>query len=577
MKKTIVRRPVLAESVDSLSNIHPILQRIYITRGINDPTQLMLNVQHLLPFTLLKDIDIAAKHLADAVINQKSLLIIGDFDADGATSTAVAVRALRMMGAKNVDYLVPNRFEYGYGLTPEIVEVAESFQPDVLITVDNGIASLDGVKAAKEKNYTIIITDHHLAGSELPDADAIVNPNQPGCSFPSKSIAGVGVIFYVMLALRAALREQDWFKRIQKPEPNLAQLLDLVALGTIADVVSLDHNNRILVHQGLQRIRAGYCCEGIKALAEVANRNLATLGSMDLGFMIGPRLNAAGRLDDMSLGIKGLLTEDKFEARLIAQQLDDLNKERRAIEDSMKHQAFSLLDSIKNDKLGQDIPYGIALFDETWHQGVVGILAARIKEYYHRPTICFTLESEDTLKGSARSIQGLHIRDVLKQIATLHPHIIIKFGGHAMAAGLSIHKKYFIEFQTYFNQQVRAQLNEGALENKLYTDGELHPEDLTLSLAELISQSGPWGQMFPEPLFDGLFEVVERQIIADKHLKMVLKHPEKPIVKEAIAFNADSNVLHQPFDRAHLAYRLNINEFRQKKQLQLIVDYLEPV
>lgn len=575
MKKTIVRRPVLAELLDSLSHIHPILQRIYSTRGISDPTQLMLTLQQLLPFTLLKGIDLAARHLADAVMNQKRMLIIGDFDADGATSTAVAVRALRMMGALKVDYLVPNRFEYGYGLTPEIVEVAESFQPDVLITVDNGIASLEGVKTAKQKNYTIIITDHHLAGSELPDADAIVNPNQPGCLFPSKSIAGVGVIFYVMLALRAALRERGWFE--QMPEPNLAHLLDLVALGTIADVVSLDHNNRIMVHQGLQRIRAGYCCEGIKALAEVANRNLATLGSMDLGFMIGPRLNAAGRLDDMSLGIKGLLTEDKLEARLIAQQLDDLNKERRAIEDSMKQQAFSWLDSIKNDTLGQKIPYGIALFDETWHQGVVGILAARIKEYYHRPTICFTLESEDSLKGSARSIQGLPLRDVLEQIATLHPHIITKFGGHAMAAGLSIRKEYFLEFQACFNEQVRALLNEEALENKLYSDGELNPEDLSLSLAELLSQSGPWGQMFPEPLFDGLFEVVERQIIADKHLKMVLKHPEKPVLKEAIAFNADPHLLHQPFDRAHLAYRLTINEFRQKKQLQLIVDYLEPI
>jgi single-stranded-DNA-specific exonuclease len=577
MQKTIRRRALPAEREPFSAAVAPLLAQLYATRGVSDETQLDTGLARLSAPATFKNLSIAAQLVADAIESAQRLLIVGDFDADGATSCALAVLALRAMGAAQVDFLVPNRFEYGYGLTPEIVAVAAQSQPDLIITVDNGISSIEGVAAASAAGIRVLITDHHLPGRELPVAAAIVNPNQHGCEFPSKNLAGVGVIFYVLSALRNELRQRGWFARQNIAEPNLADYLDLVALGTVADVVPLDHNNRILVQQGLRRIRAGRARPGIKALLEVAKRGAGRIVATDLAFALGPRLNAAGRLDDMSLGIQCLLTDDPFRAREIAQQLDELNHDRKAIEADMQREAMAALESIQ---LGDAdaMPWGVCLYRADWHQGVIGILASRIKDRFHRPAIVFA-DADDggTIKGSARSIPGLHIRDALDLVAARNPGLLSKFGGHAMAAGLSLRREQFAEFERAFDAVVRAQLDPEQLTAVLWSDGELPPAQMTLATAGQLREGGPWGQHFPEPLFDGEFLLLQQRLVGGRHLKMVLAHPDAPQqVIDAIAFSIDPRSWPNPdLQRVRIAYRLDINEWRGTETVQLLVEYLE--
>lgn len=576
MQKTIRRRE-LTQLIQFDQPVHPLLQRIYCARGIQHGRELQYQLAHLHK-PCFKGLPEAVSLLADAVVAQAKIMIVGDFDADGATSSALAVLALRAMGLSNVDFLVPNRFEYGYGLTPEIVAVAAAQQPDIIITVDNGISSIEGVDAAHELGIAVIVTDHHLPGAQLPNADAIVNPNQPGCEFPSKNLAGVGVIFYVMNALRAELRQIGWFEENEIPEPNMANFLDLVALGTVADVVPLDHNNRILVAQGLERIRAGRCRPGIKSLLEIAGKQAHKLIASDFGFALGPRLNAAGRLDDMSLGIQCLLCDSENLAREMAAQLDELNRDRKAIETGMQQEALGMLQkTLATD--AQDLPWGVCLFDETWHQGVIGILASRIKDKYHRPTIVFADVGNGEIKGSARSVPGLHIRDALDAIAARHPYLLQKFGGHAMAAGMSLQRENFVAFAQAFDEEVRRQLTEGDLQAIIISDGELALQDLTLQMAAQLRDAGPWGQHFPEPVFDGEFFVLQQRKVGEKHLKMTLAlDTQGQQLIDAIAFNIDTSIWPNPqIRRVRLAYKLDINEFRGNTHLQLLVDYLEPL
>jgi single-stranded-DNA-specific exonuclease len=574
MQKKIIRRQLDDAKNFTAAELHPLLQRIYSLRGMQSQTELERGLERLIPYASLSGIQAAVLCLSEVLTQQKKILIVGDFDADGATSTAVAVRALKSFGARQVEFLVPNRFAFGYGLTPELVEVAQrEFSPALIITVDNGIANNAGVAKAKSFGIQVLVTDHHLPGAELPDADVIVNPNQPDDIFPSKNLAGVGVIFYVMLALRRHLTDSGWFTTQNIPEPNMSKLLDLVALGTVADVVPLDHNNRILVHQGLRRIRAGQCIPGISALLEIAGRNQTRLVASDLGFAVAPRLNAAGRLDDMSLGIECLLTDDAKKARDIAVILSEMNDERRVIEQDMQDQALQILNNLHPEKKDQ-LPLGICLFDAEWHQGVIGIVAARIKERFHRPVIAFAPSTGDEIKGSARSIPGLHIRDVLAQIDTQHPQLIDKFGGHAMAAGLTLSRQHFEKFSQSFNAAVTALLTEEQLHNKLLSDGEMAENELTLETAEVLREAGPWGQAFPEPLFDGTFNILEQRLVGNKHLKMVLGLEK--INLDAIAFNVDMKLWpNYRCERVHIAYRMDVNEFRGKRTVQLIVENLE--
>jgi single-stranded-DNA-specific exonuclease len=556
------------------ASLHPVLKRIYANRHINSLAQIDYSLDRLADYKKLKGIDAAADIVADAVMNNRPILIVGDYDADGATSTALVVRALNSFGAAKVDFLVPNRFEYGYGLTPEIVDVASEFSPEVLITVDNGISSIEGVNAAKRNHIKVVVTDHHLPGQQLPDADAIVNPNQPGCEFSSKSIAGVGVAFYLMLAVRAALRDSGWFNA-QRTTPNMADLLDLVALGTVADVVPLDENNRILVEQGIRRMRGGKARAGIRALFRAAGKDIRACTSTDLGFFIGPRLNAAGRLEDMSAGVECLVTDSDSVAEAIATELNSLNVQRKQIEQGMLGQALDdmnvLLETLDNDQLQA----GLCLYNSEWHQGVIGLLASRIKERFHRPVVAFANANDDAdsdeIKGSARSIQGLHIRDVLDSVATRHPGLILKFGGHAMAAGLSINRENFDAFKQAFEREVESQLSADQLEEVVETDGSIAPDHMSLQTAEVLESAGPWGQQFPEPVFDNQFEILHWKIVGEKHLKMQLRHNEGGKAIDAIAFNTQAEDL-PSFEKIHLAYRMNINEFRNIKNLQLIVD-----
>ncbi len=555
----------------------PILQRIYQSRGITDESQLDKRLQTLIPFTKLSAIKPACLRIETALRQQQRILIIGDFDADGATSTAVAITALRAMGAASVDYLVPNRFEFGYGLTPGIVGVAQQKKPDLIITVDNGIASIDGVDAANQAGIDVIITDHHLPAETLPAAVAVVNPNQSGDDFSSKSIAGVGVIFYVMIALRRHLIEQHWFEEQKITEPNMGLLLDLVALGTVADVVALDQNNRILVSQGLQRIRQGKCRPGIQALIEIAGRDAHRLKESDLGFAVAPRLNAAGRLDDMSLGIECLLSTDSNKARQLAIQLDELNQERRVIENEMKEQALQTIEKLsKKLENNQQLPQALCLMDPLWHQGVIGILAGRLKDKYHRPVVAFARVSDEEIKGSARSVSGLNIRDVLASIDKDHPQLIKKFGGHAMAAGLSMPPENFKRFQQAFTKEVSRMVNPVDCRALLLTDGSLLSEEISLSTATLLQQAGPWGQQFPEPSFDNVFELLDQRLVGQKHLKLTVAHGSGGEAIDAIAFNVDLNKW--PNHRAskiHLVYKLDINVYQGRSRLQLMVDALE--
>jgi len=558
------------------STLHPVLQRVLSHRRIAAPQQIDYSLARLTSFNQLKGIDAAVELLVQAVTKQQSILIVGDFDADGATSTAVCYRALQMLGHQRVSFLVPNRFDYGYGLSPELVAVACENPPDLLVTVDNGISSIEGVAAAKAAGMKVLVTDHHLAGAELPTADAIVNPNQPGCEFPSKNLAGVGVIFYVMLALRARLRELDYFNE-QRAEPNLAELLDLVALGTVADVVPLDENNRILVSQGLKRMRAGRACVGIQQILRIAGREMHNIVSSDLGFAIGPRLNAAGRLEDMSLGIECLITDDANRAAMIAEQLDQLNKDRRNIEQGMQKQAMQSLQHLEASISQAHLPSGISLYNADWHQGVIGILASRIKEKFNRPVIVFANDNDTVIKGSARSIKGLHIRDLLEAISSQHPGLIIKFGGHAMAAGLSINKKDYQAFDKIFNRMVEQQADPDILQGVIESDGELGGAEFNLKLAQAIRDAGPWGQGFMEPIFDGQFEVLDWRVVGEKHLKMELQAKDADKSISAIAFNAPLERIRESNGFIHAAYRLDVNEFRQRKSAQLIVEYFQPL
>lgn len=571
--RRLLRRTV--PDLDGLAaDLHPVLARVYAARQVHSPRELDHSLERLLPPHGLKDIERAATLLADAIAANKRILIVADFDADGATSCALAVRALRAMGAQDVRYVVPNRFEYGYGLTPEIVAVAAQQHPDLLVTVDNGITSIEGVQAARARGIQVLVTDHHLAGATLPAADAIVNPNQPGDDFPSKNLAGVGVIFYVMLAVRAALRARGWFDASGLAVPNLARFLDLVALGTVADVVPLDHNNRVLVSQGLARLNCDRGCAGLHALLAVGGRQPGRLTAGDLGFIAGPRLNAAGRLEDMALGIECLLSDDPADAHAKAQRLDALNRERRGIEAGMQQQALTALATLKINETDASLPRGLCLFDESWHQGVIGILAARIKDRLHRPVIAFAPATGDEIKGSARSVAGLHIRDALEACAARHPELLQKFGGHAMAAGLSLRRADFTAFSAVFDAEVCRHLDEADLHGRLWTDGELAADELALDFAETLRHSGPWGQGFPEPLFDGRFQVVSTRVVGKKHLKLTLRHPQGKLV-DAIAFNqANTAAAGQSL---HAAYRLAVNEYQGNRSVQLIVEQLTPV
>lgn len=574
-----IKQRALPESLPYLGDISPFLQRIYAARGITEEAQLDKRLQTLLPFMALSDIDKACQRLYDALMSQQRLLIIGDFDADGATSTALAVSALKVIGAKHVQYLVPNRFEFGYGLTPAIVDVAARWKPDVIITVDNGISSHDGVERATELGIDVIVTDHHLPGESLPKAVAIVNPNQHDDHFSSKAIAGVGVIFYVMLALRRYLVNLGWFIEQALAEPNMAQFLDLVALGTVADVVALDQNNRILVNQGLLRIREGLARPGIKALISIAGKEPSRLRESDLGFAVAPRLNAAGRLDDMSLGIECLLSDDVKKAEQFAQELNQLNDERRVIEAEMKEQAWLAIETLAGSMDKQDhLPPALCLMDKTWHQGVIGILAGRLKERYHRPVIVFAVINEVELKGSGRSVASVNIRDALAAVDQQNPGLISKFGGHAMAAGLSLPLAHFSLFQEAFTKEVANHLDVSQCEGLLLTDGALAPHELLLETAVMLQKAGPWGQQFPEPCFDNVFEVLDQRLVGQNHLKLTLAHPEGNTPFDAIAFNID--VKQWPNHRAkhvHAAYKLDINTFQGRTRLQLLIEALQAI
>jgi single-stranded-DNA-specific exonuclease len=575
MQKRILRHAYSADSVSDLApdGIDPLLWRIYRSRGIASPEQLERNLERLLPPAQLHGVDAAVDALDEALARDRRILVIGDFDADGATSSALAVSALRAMGCRQVDFLVPNRFSFGYGLTPEIVEHARSRQPELLVTVDNGISSVAGVEAANRLGWDVVVTDHHLPGDRLPPARALVNPNLPDNPFASKAMAGVGVIFYVLLALRTRLRAQGWFRRQGIAEPNMAEYLDLVALGTIADVVPLDQNNRILVHQGLQRIRAGRARPGIVALLRVAGRDPACVRESDIGFAAGPRLNAAWRLDDMSLGIACLLAEDDAEAMALAQRLDGLNRERRSIEQEMKTQAEGMLDAWAPGE-GDELPWGLCLYCPDWHQGVIGILASRIKERHHRPVIAFADAGGDELKGSARSIPGLHIRDVLDEVAAGEPGLLSKFGGHAMAAGLALPKAHFEAFSTAFDRRVRARLDATDLQPVLLSDGAVPASALNLDLARALRDGGPWGQGFAEPLFDDTFDVVDSRVVGERHWKLLLRHAGGAEAIDAIAFNTVAQWPALPA-RIHAAYRLDENVWQGRSSLQLMIEHLE--
>lgn len=569
MEKIIKQRPLLTSNVLSPN---PLLNRLYQARGVESPEELELSLKHLHRPNLLAHIDDAAELLVNALAEQSRIVIVGDFDTDGATSTAVMILALRMFGFKHVDYLIPDRFSQGYGLSVAVAEMVLMKEVDLVVTVDNGISSLEGIALLKEKGISVLVTDHHLPPDELPDADVLVNPNLSVCSFPSKSLAGVGVAFYVMLALRAKLREKGV---LADPEPNLAELLDLVALGTVADVVALDRNNRILVHQGLNRIRAGSCRAGIKALMEVAKRNAANLQASDLGFAIAPRLNAAGRLENMSLGVELLIAENMQIARQYALELDSLNQTRKEFEENMKAEALAICRQLPL-LMQQEQVHGITLYQADWHQGVLGIVASRIKDQFHRPVIAFAQEQEDSeyLKGSARSISGLHMRDLLEQIDRENPNLMTKFGGHAMAAGLTIHQDNYLQFQKIFDKTVKQVINKSLLQGVIYTDGSLNKDEMTLEIAEMLRRSGPWGQNFPEPVFEGMFKIFQQKLVAGKHLKLILESEDRVLV-DAIYFNVDLKKFPDPSMKvAKCIYKLEVNEFHNNKNLQLMIETL---
>ncbi|EPI5311379.1 single-stranded-DNA-specific exonuclease RecJ [Proteus mirabilis] len=569
LRRRVAKATALPESLD------PLLRQIYANRGITSETQLERSLKGLLHYQDLNGIDVAISLLVEALKLQSRIVIVGDFDADGATSTALAIKALRQMGFQQVSYHIPNRFDDGYGLSPQVVHDVAKKGVDLIITVDNGISSFEGVDVAHEYGIRVLVTDHHLPGHSLPQADAIINPNLADCAFLSKSLAGVGVTFYLMTALRAELEKQGWFTAQGLARPNMADYLDLVALGTVADVVPLDENNRIFVYEGLRRIRAGRCCAGIKALTEISRKTLSQLVSSDLGFALGPRLNAAGRLDDMSVGVALLLTNDIGVAREIANELDGLNQTRREIEAGMQEEASTIFRQFITTQ--DDLPNGLAIYHPQWHQGVVGILASRIKEKLHRPVIAFAPSGDGLLKGSGRSIHGVHLRDALERLNTLNPGLMVKFGGHAMAAGLSLEEDKFPLFQRHFSALMAELVSAEQLQGVILTDGELSDSQLSLPIAEMLREAGPWGQAFPEPLFDGKFTLLQQRIVGSKHLKMMLQPINSHVMIDAIAFNVDVNIWpDNSIKTVELAYRLDVNEFRGQRNAQLLVEHIWP-
>ena len=565
---TITRRP---QHTPDWPDVPPLLARILAGRGVDDPAQLELALKrlpHPSSFTGLRG---AVELLLQGRSDHWRICIVGDYDADGATATTLMVRGLEMLGFPRPDFLVPDRFEYGYGLSPAIVELAQQqYQPDLIITVDNGIASVDGVAAARARGIKVLITDHHLPGDTLPDADALVTPRLPGCEdFPAANLAGVGVAFYLLMDLQRALREQGF-----QPTQPITDLLDLVALGTVADVVSLDDANRVLVEQGLRRIRAGKGCPGIRALLQVAGRDPNRALAADMGFAVGPRLNAAGRLSDMTHGIACLLAETDAEALDMAQELDTINRERRSIEHGMRDAAMVEVSRLNPENL----PAGLCLYGKEWHEGVVGILASRVKEIIHRPVIAFApAQQPGTLKGSGRSIPGLHLRDALDAVATANPGLLSKFGGHAMAAGLSLELAKLDQFKVAFEKAVSELLSPRALEKVVETDGELDDHELSLANAELLSHRFPWGQGFPAPCFDGEFEVLKHRIVGERHLKLTLGLPGVSGIIDAIHFNVPVEALPKRISRVRGVYRLEVNEFRGQRNPQLLFEHLIPL
>lgn len=565
----VKNRPIVDPGFLNLS-CSPLLKQLYANRGIKNTSELDTSTKSLLPSKQLKGIESACKLLYQALLSSQKILVVGDFDADGATSTALSILALRALGFTHIDYLIPNRFDYGYGLSPEIVDLVIAKGAQLLMTVDNGISSVAGVAYAKEKGLKVLVTDHHLPGEETPQADAIVNPNQAGCAFASKNLAGVGVAFYVMLALRAFMSEKGCFAN--NKAPNLASLLDIVALGTVADVVTLDANNRSLVQQGLARIRAGVCRVGISALIRVAKRDQAQLVASDLGFSLGPRLNAAGRLDEMRHGVELLLCENLEQANILANELDALNQSRREIEQGMQQEALKTLAHLALDE--SHIPHAICLFEADWHQGVIGLVASRIKERYYRPTFAFAKAGNNEIKASARSIPGVHIRDMLDLVDKKIPHLILKFGGHAMAAGLSIKEAHFTLFSETLNLVLEEQVAKELLNNILLCDGQLSREQFNLHQAVELRDAGPWGQGFPAPLFDGTFKLLQQRLVGGLHLKMVLELDGQAI--DAIAFNVDIDFWPNPMVKnIYCAYRLDVNEFRGNRTVQMLVELLQ--
>ena len=576
--KREVRQRTFHEDADALpASLHPVIRRVLLARQVTDEAALDLKLGCLQPPNTLAGITEAAEILADALESNKKILVVGDFDADGATGTAVAVEALRLLGAKQVDFKVPDRFEFGYGLSVALVETLSDAPPDVLVTVDSGISSIEGVAAARQLGCQVIVTDHHLPGDSLPEADAIVNPNCPGDQFPSKALAGVGVVFYLMSVLRGVLRQRNWFTE-PRQEPNLATLLDLVALGTVADLVPLDHNNRVLVRHGIERIKRGYARPGLMALLRLGKRDYRHLVANDLAFAVAPRLNAAGRLEDMSVGIRCLLTHNEDEAMEIAAELDDLNHQRRGRQEQMQQQALDqvrkLTEELRTNNPDQsELPPAVCLFDDNWHQGIVGLVASRIKDAVYRPVIAFAPESEgsDVLKGSARSVKGVHIRDVLARVDARNPQLITAFGGHAMAAGLTLPAANLAQFKIELEEAVVYFLQGQSLRNEILTDGELTPADINLNFAQLLGDFGPWGQQFPEPLFEGRFVVEDKRVVGGAHLKMMLRPVYGDVAIDAIAFGKLPEDL-PPTDTVGFVYKLDVNHFRGNSTCQLMIE-----
>ena len=576
MKSKLTHRQ-LPEVLPKLSpDIPLLLQRVYALRGITSMQELDYTTRNLCNYDNLDGTHTAVEIVYSAMQNNKRIMIVGDFDTDGATSTALMIKALKKMGCKHVDYIIPNRFDDGYGLSISVVKRALSKKADLIITVDNGVSAIEAVEFAKQSNLTVIITDHHLCSEQLPAADAIINPNLPNSSFPSKHLAGVGVAFYFMLALRAKLRKENWFASNKLAEYNITNLLDLVALGTIADVVKLDRNNRILVHQGISRIRAGHCCEGIKALLDISRRDPLTLTSTDLAYYIAPRLNAAGRMDSMSLSVELLLCEDYDSAIKQATDLDTLNHDRKLIEQTMYQEALSYIEQV--EQKNSTFPNALVVHHPQWHQGIIGIVSARLKDKHYRPVICFASTEDGLLKGSGRSIEGIHLRDILDKLNERYPDILVSFGGHAMAAGLSIQEKDLDQFSAHFEALITEQLDLDVLEQIIETDGEIDNQDFNYSIAKQLKESGPWGEGFTEPTFDGDFIVHQQRLFAEKHLKLVLEPKNGGPIIEGICFNV--NLTQWPDNTikiVKIVYQLDVNDFRGNQAVKLMIRHIWPI